>query len=71
MILGPDGMPVAEPEGEGEKSEGGFWLFSAMNPLKWAIIIAGGLIIIGGVTALIVVLRRRAKKKDMDDDDDF
>ncbi|MCL1858441.1 MAG: hypothetical protein FWF92_04335 [Oscillospiraceae bacterium] len=67
--FGPDGQPVMNPEGETEESEG-FWLFTNMNFLKWAIIISSGLVIIAAVVVVIVIIVKKTKKKNIYDDDD-
>ena len=65
--FGPDGMPITDDEGDDEKA-GGFWLFTEMNLLKWAIIIGGGVLVIAIIVVVIVIIRRK-KLKDEDDDD--
>lgn len=68
--IGPDGLPVMNPDGESEES-GGFWLFTDMNLMKWAIIIGSGAVIAAGVIVIIVVAVKKSRKKrsDIDDDD--
>jgi hypothetical protein len=71
VIYGPDGLPVINPNGEEESDKtDGFWLFTNMNLLKWAIIIGGGLFIIAAVVVIIVVIVKVRRKKAKDDDDD-
>jgi hypothetical protein len=68
-MWGEDGMSVGNMDGEFDEEEsGGFWLFTDMNLLKWAIIIGGGLLIIGGVSAIIIAVKLKKKKSDDDDD---
>ena len=69
---GPDGQPVIKPTDETDGEEtGGFWLFTNMNLLKWAITIGGGLLIIAIIVIIIVVIVKVRKKKSDDDDDDM
>jgi hypothetical protein len=65
------GLPVVNI-GDGFESEesGGFWLFTDMNLLKWAVIGAGALVIFGGIGVTVVLIRRRIRKNNADDDDD-
>ena len=73
MIIGPDGLPVINTENEENPEEtGGFWLFTNMNFMKWAIIIGGGLFVVAVVIVIIVIAVKKSKKNqsNADDDDD-
>ena len=69
ILLGPDGQPITG-EGEGEEKEGGFWLFTDMNPIKWAIIIGGGAVFAAVIVAVIALSVRAKRKKEENDGDE-
>jgi hypothetical protein len=70
IIYGPDGQPITGEEGEDENK--GFWLFTDMNPIKWAIIIGGGLAVIAViVTVIVLIVKSKRKKSETEDDDEY
>jgi hypothetical protein len=67
--FGPDGQPIDEGQ-DGEKQSKGIWLFSDMNPIKWAIIIGGGALVIVIITVVIAAVVKAKRRKAENDGDD-